>query len=124
MSFRPDRTSRRIRCLPNAMQPPVRPVVSPGQLPRILVVVLLPLVLGACASTYDCTKTEAYTKAKQLDPLVSPAGLKVASPNPDMDIPDTGNGPVGTYDDPPPDIAASEIADCLIAPPPMEQTGF
>lgn len=81
------------------------------------------IVLAGCSSISDCLEPQPYMQAKQMPPLASPPGLDVPPPDPDMQIPDVGSGPIGDYEQPIKGRPDSVLAHCLIAPPAMPKTG-
>lgn len=82
---------------------------------------VVPFVLAACSTSYNCQRVQAYMYAQQFPALKSPPGLNVPPPDPSMTIPEVDGGPVARYDDPPRNAANNEFAHCLVSPPLMPE---
>lgn len=88
------------------------------------VLLVLAAVLGGCAGTPDCLKTQRYANAQEFPKLKAPAGLTIPKPDSDWKIPNVSNGPVAAYDTAPQGTDAGNAQSrCLTTPPPINTTG-
>ncbi|MGB7755403.1 MAG: hypothetical protein WBL23_05015 [Salinisphaera sp.] len=84
-------------------------------------VIVLAAILGGCAGSPDCLKTQRYQNASVFPKLKSPAGLQIPKPDPDMQIPDVSNGPIAAYSTAPQGTEADNPQSrCLTTPPPLQ----
>ena len=80
--------------------------------------------LGGCAGGPDCLKPQRYDHASVFPQLKSPPGLKIPTPDEDMQIPDVSRGPVAAYDTAPQGTEADNPRSrCLTTPPPLNASG-
>lgn len=93
---------------------------------RIFGVLLLPLVAAACTGTPDCLQGQPYQQAETFPPLRAPAGMSVPEADPNLQVPEVAEGPVGAY--PAEQGSGDESKEqarrrCLSSPPPMSTSG-
>lgn len=84
---------------------------------RILLVLAVVLTLGACAQP-ACLREQPYHSAEEFPPLKAPPGLETPEPDPNYEVPEVENGPVGAH---PEDAGVGEgELRCLEMPPRLE----
>lgn len=71
-------------------------------------------LLSACSKP-SCLNSESYQSAKEFPPLQAPPGLTVPDPDPNIAIPQVGDGPVAYVEDP--DAKNRFGVRCLDVPP-------
>ncbi|MES1944946.1 hypothetical protein PC39_12546 [Salinisphaera sp. PC39] len=91
---------------------------------RLFWALALPLAVAACANEPACMKDQPYQTAESFPPLRAPAGMSVPEPDPNMRVPEVGDGPVAAY--PAEQGEGEEDKEaarrrCLSSPPPLPE---
>lgn len=88
---------------------------------RALWTLPLLLMLAACAGKPACLREQPYHDAEAFPPLRAPEGMAVPEPDPNLEVPEVEDGPVGA-------LPAEEGKDgekayerCLSTPPPLQE---
>lgn len=87
-------------------------------------IVVMVAIIGGCAGTPDCLKSQRYEDASAFPKLNNPAGLEIPKPDSDMQIPNVSDGPVAAYSAAPQGTDSDNPQSrCLTTPPPLDESG-
>lgn len=92
---------------------------------RLFWVSILLLGLAGCSGTPACLEQASYHDVEQFPPLRAPAGMSVPEADPNLRVPEVGQGPIAAFSAQTQDEEGKEEARrrCLSSPPPLPDQG-
>lgn len=84
---------------------------------RVLWMLPALLLLVACAGQPACMTDQPYKHAEAFPPLRAPAGMNVPEPDPNLQVPEVEDGPVGAFPAEEGESGEAALERCLATPP-------